>query len=147
MRIFLLITLLGLSEAKADEIVKCGSVWQSQACDQKAAIIAEDTHDPRLERQLQQISRLSSRATSVLGEVPACLDQARSVCAQADSIKLCQAMVLKAEALLNQQIERHNRQRLAALKLALEQQKVLQRDRKLKLDEQRLLASRRSRQR
>ena len=143
MRIIILTILLSAANAEAETIFKCGSVWQSHACGQPRAKVSENSPNLLIERQQQQIARLSNRAAGILGEVPASVDHARIICSQGDSPKLCQVMVLKAETLINQLIERHNRQRLATLKLQLEQQKLSQRDRKLKLDEQKIKIPRR----
>lgn len=141
----LIIILIAPFCVNADEIFKCGVVWQSQPCGQSKIDGSRAQTDPISERQLRHLARLANRAQSALGDEPVVIEQARSACTQVELIKSCQAMTLKAETLLNQQIERQSRQRLSAQKIVLEQQKILQRERKLKLDEQKIKSTRRRR--
>ena len=143
MRLVAFIFLLSCRLALAEDIIRCGSVWQSYPCGQDTAQAFDQEIDRSLLPLNKQIARLRKKAGKELDEIPTVIDQAESLCQKLESIKLCQAAVIKAEILLNQQIERQNKQRLAALKLALEQQKIQQRERKLKIDQKKVESAQR----
>lgn len=127
----------------ADSIVKCGKVWQSTPCGQPTITPATQSSDPQIQTQLDLLAHISDRSKNLSGEIPVALQQARATCLQPEAMKMCQVLVLKLETQVNQQIEKQLRAKLATQKLALEQIKANQRDRKLSLDERKLQTGRR----